>query len=697
MADLQIKIGAAISESVVQINKDIESIKLQVNKKPLQIKIGLSTSDIQSQINNLYKNIKPLKIPIQLQQTGSGNVNTGASGSSSGTSGRTKVLTDEAIQIKNVNEQYSRLMMTMKNLNALRKIQIGVDSSDTQRLNELNKSIAELETRYNGLKLDTIDNPAKNVLLNQKQIDDFYTKAELGEIRLTDAINKRNMAAKSSTNLDLVVSSDSIKKVDAGIAVLQSRIDKAKVSWSNILGDPKVIGQVKEIENSLKNITPGDDKALKAANKQWQLLSNNIAASSLNTKSFGDRVRETFARLSSYLVNVAVIGTITRSLREAFTDLKSIDSELTNLSKVTNVAREDFRKLSIEATEGASRWGRTAEDYLKAQTIFAQAGKENYEQLADLSILTQSAGDVESELASKMLVASDSAFQLSGNVEELTKIIDGQNNISNKSASSMSDIAEATTRYANTAAVAGESAQTMSALISAGVATTQRSGDVVGNALRTLTMNIRSIRGETEDGLIDEKSWGIAEAALKNIGIETRTVANGITELKTASQVLDELATKYETNAISAEQLSLVLENVGGKRQGDILAAMVQNWSVYEEQLKNYAEGTGSAAREATKDLESWDGKLNVLTNTWTGFVAKLLDTEIVKGGLDLGGGILGFFSSIIDSPIAGQITLITASMLGLGAALKSVTATQIGQGITNTFQSLATLNCRAA
>ena len=85
------------------------------------------------------------------------------------------------------------------------------------------------------------------------------------------------------------------------------------------------------------------------------------------------------------------------------------------------------------------------------------------------------------------------------------------------------------------------------------------------------------------------------------VGISTREVHNGIVELRQTSDVLGDMARQFQAGAISAEQMSIILENLAGQRQADVLAAMIQNWHLYEEAMKNFEEGQGSAAREAQR------------------------------------------------------------------------------------------------
>ncbi len=366
--------------------------------------------------------------------------------------------------------------------------------------------------------------------------------------------------------------------------------------------------------------------SINSSSQQVRELDNGMRLVNTTTGALTNTVK----RLASQFFG---IYTIIRAFRSSLGDLREIDTGLTALSKVTSLTADGFKQATIEAEKAASAYGRLIKDNIDAQTTFANAGKKNYEELAELAMLASSIGGpkVTQDLASDWLIASDAAYQLGGNVEKLISLMDSQANVANNQAVSIEKIAKATSVYANTAAIAGESTQTMTALLAAGIASTTKQGEEVGRSLRQLTLNIRRIKDESEDGIVDEKSMAKAEKALNSVNIQTREVVDG----KTTSQVLGELAEKFESGALSAEQISKVMTDVGQGRQADILAAMIMQFDKYRQAMDDYANGAGTAARMAEKDLQSWEGKLNILSNTFTLFIAKTLDTSWIKGILD--------------------------------------------------------------
>ena len=163
-------------------------------------------------------------------------------------------------------------------------------------------------------------------------------------------------------------------------------------------------------------------------------------------------------------------------------------------------------------------------------------------------MLTQNVGDVSAESADKMLLAVDAAYKLNGNVTELTNVVNALNNIANKNPTSMQKMADGLQVSASMAKTAGMDISELTALIGTGTAVTQREGAEVARAIRTIIMNVKSVKGELEDGtVIDDKSIAKAEAALKGVGISTKEVVNGVRELRNPMDILDELAEKWHT------------------------------------------------------------------------------------------------------------------------------------------------------
>ena len=162
-------------------------------------------------------------------------------------------------------------------------------------------------------------------------------------------------------------------------------------------------------------------------------------------------------------------------------------------------------------------------------------------------------------------ISADAAWQYSGNIEKLRAILDGFNELSNKTATTVDNLADGITVAGSVFAQAGLTAQDYAGIVGTATAKTQRDGNEMARAWRTILMNIRQIRGtDLETGeVIDFDSLAEAEKTLNSIGISIREVVNGQNELRNPMTILTELAGKWED--LNSVQQSAIQEALAGR------------------------------------------------------------------------------------------------------------------------------------
>lgn len=464
------------------------------------------------------------------------------------------------------------------------------------------------------------------------------------------------------------------------LTVKQVGVSEAEKSLNNMLTTIKAI-----------NSTPINVSVTSSGAKAAEQYKEAVTVTQTEVKKLSQSFRDTEESGNSLLKNViknaqwyyisGAVSAATRSFKDAIAAMKEVDAEMVSIQKVTGYTKEQMDRLSDSAYALASAYGRTAQEILSAETTFARAGyTDQIEDLAELAVLTQNVGDVNADTASKFLIAADAAWKLGGNEKELTEIIDGMNNVTNKNAVDMKALTEGLTVSASAFAEAGESAQTYTAMVGAGVAATQRSGNEVARAMRTIIMNVRQIRGETEDGeLIDGESIANAAKALKEYA-DISTLQNG--ELRKTYDVLDELAGKWESLGSVAK--SAITEALAGKYRANILSALLNDWDSVSKMMQDYADGVGSALEENEFYLQSWDAKTKQLQSTWTEFVAKTVDEDWIKGLISsvtwiiegigsLGNALLILGGIIATFKMPSILSFLSSAVAGIGRLIAMV------------------------
>lgn len=373
-----------------------------------------------------------------------------------------------------------------------------------------------------------------------------------------------------------------------------------------------------------------------------------------------------------------ILSGVTSAFRDALQTMKDVDSALVTIQKTTGFTGEQLDRVTASAYDLANAYGRTATEVLNAASVYARAGfKDNLDQMTELSVLLQNVGDLESEVASKFLIATNAAWKLGGSYEDLMSVIDGLNAQTNQAAVDMEGLTSGITVAGSVFAAAGESVQTFAGMLGTGIALTARSGSEVGRGLRTIAMNIRQIKGELDDGeIIDDESISDAAKALHSIGI---SVANAQGELRLTSEVLDELAGKW--NELTTAEQSYISQSLAGKRQANILVSLMQNWDEAQRQMALYANGAGSALQENEIYMDSWEAKSKQLSAAWTRFVSDLVDTDLIKGALDALIKLVNMLDTgigrllITSGGIATAVITIIGLVSKLGSAITALNA----------------------
>lgn len=354
------------------------------------------------------------------------------------------------------------------------------------------------------------------------------------------------------------------------------------------------------------------------------------------------------------------VMTVSNKVREAVDELKDLDDILTEISKTSDLTEQQLKKLGDTAFDTASKYGKKASDYLTGVQEMYRAGFDNASEMAELSVLAQSAGDMDTTIANDYILATNAAYKYKGSVEELNKVLDSQNYITNNAAISMKDIADATTETASVAAQYGVEIDELSALIATATANTRESGSEVGTALKAILINLQDTTSKPVTDTFDA------------LGISMTKVVNGAETLKTPIELIHELADAYNSLPEGDIMRANILNEIGQKRHANTLAAVLSDMKSYNKMLELYNSSLAddSAYREAEKSANNLSGSLNKLRNTWTDIVDNILNSYTLTTGVNVLNDLLGMVNKLTDA-LGGLGTVGLAS--GLFAGIKNV------------------------
>lgn len=405
------------------------------------------------------------------------------------------------------------------------------------------------------------------------------------------------------------------------------------------------------------------------------------------TNLLGDSFTNAYLKMLQWQVVGTIVSKTIGAFRDAISTMKAVDDEMVTVRKVTGFTAEQMEELRDRAYETASAYGEVAYEYLNSVAAFARAGYgEQADALAELATKTKLVGDTSAKTAQQFLLSVDAAYQYKGNIDALTKVLDGANEIDNKYATSIEKLAEGLGTVAPVAAQAHVGIDELTAAIGTITAVTQRSGSEAARAFRALVLNIV---GDTKTEIDEGVTWTTGEIAglrdvIREYAPAAYEAAKATGEVIDPMEAIGGLAQSMKDGLLTEQKLMEMVSDIGGKLRTSQLLALIQNWDMYQSMLKDYANAVGSADKEIENALDSWTRKTEILKNEWTEFIQSMVSTDDVKGGLDvLIGAVevlntdIGHFAAVSGTAVLGMLAL-KATAKGATAAFTKLSAAGI-------------------
>lgn len=589
------------------------------------------------------------------------------------TSGNDRIIQEFAVKIqelfnrKGINIDTSKIISSLNNAqkqaetvaNKISKIKFSIDNGHdvSEYQNRITKLISDFE-RY-GVATDEAKTKTKE---------------------LTEILSKMKDKKNPLSDKDLLSYGD---KIEQEFKAVKVSVDQAKLSYDKFnqpVSNEKATSLINRINSFLTKNTRITKEARVELERyiqqlsgggvtlnQWNDMSNALKKTENSMRGLGRlgasfknqmaQATESFTQWVSISSGIMFLVSQTRS---AITEIKELDNTLTEISKTSNMSGQQLKQLGMEAYNSASKYGRTASDYLTGAQEMNRSGfyGKKGTNMAEQSLLAQSAGDMDAELADKYILATNAAYKLNGEAEKINAVLDGQNQISNRNSVAMADMAEAMTKAGTVAAGYRVKIEDLSAMTGTMEAVTKSGGDEVGNAIKAILINLQNV---TSSKIVD---------TLNNANASMTEMVNGAEKLRDPIEILRDLAKTFnqldEDDPLRAE----ILTNIGQKYHANKLSALLQNMDLYDKMLTDYSEGKGSALDESNKSAENLTGTINKLHNSWIEFVNGIVDSDELKTGVNFLNNLVKVFTSVTSSGENFRTTLLT--IIGTVAQFKS-------------------------
>lgn len=523
--------------------------------------------------------------------------------------------------------------------------------------NDYSTQIAKLEGNFRSLGLteDEIQQKTTNVV---SAFDDLKTRVNkpFDESNYQEIISLNDKLQK-----ELIESTNEYTKLQSstkGFVSIQQRLSKANTieAWNqkNTAATKDVKAANEAYIASLRDLNSQMTKMqFNEISDGFKKNENSMRALSKLGASFKDQMSQATQSFTQWLSVSSGIMLLISKTKDAISEIKELDNILTEISKTSDMTSQQLKQLGMDAYDAASKYGRTASDYLLGVQEMARSGfyGKKGSAMAEQSLLAQSAGDMTADLANNYILATNAAYKLNGESDKLNAVLDGQNSITNRNSVAMADMATAMSEAGTVASSYRVSIKDLSAMIGTIESVTKLGGSEVGNAIKAILINLQNV---TSDKIVD--TLDVANASMTEF-------VNGAEKLRNPIDILRDLAKTFnqldEDDPLRAE----ILTNIGQKYHAAKLGALLQNMEMFDKMLVDYSEGTGSALEESNKSAENLTGTLNKLHNSWTEFVNGIIESEGLKIGVKLLNGLVEGATSLTSK-------LGSLGTIGLGAGL---------------------------
>ena len=393
-------------------------------------------------------------------------------------------------------------------------------------------------------------------------------------------------------------------------------------------------------EESFKKYTSGIIGAEEAMKGYGQSTKTAAKESYL----LGDSIGKIVLKMAAWQILCTAISKVIGSFREAVNTMKEVDTQLTNIQKVSNLTAAELEKVGESAYTTASKYGVAEDEYLSSFYEMQKAGLgESAGDMAELATKTMLVGDTTADVANKFLIGVNAAWGMNGAMSELSKVVDETDLVNNRYATTLEKMADGMPIVASTAANMNMSFEETLALLATINSKTQETGRKTATAVRSFLIAISGQVGEFVDdtGETYEVTTENIEAltdALKLYGNEAVQSAIQTGQIINPMEALNSLAQAYKDGLIDDISLQEMLIKVAGKMRYNQLVTIVKDLasesSTYREILEQLPEAAGTADAEIGVMLSSWESKTQILSNTWAQFISHMVNTEAVKTAL---------------------------------------------------------------
>lgn len=678
------------AKSISTLNKKYDQLmakKQTIEKQLSNIKVGNLSSSQAKEVDKLRESLKGLE--------------------------SLKIDTKDLVKSKSELTQFENKLKEVKSNLGNLKIDMNID----KQVNGAKSSVDGLITKLQTLNKTGFGNTGKiNETISKLQT----LKSELNNLNP----NSENFTAEFQNMIQ------SINQCESEYKQLNSAMQSSKANFnfqtnlSRTLSELQQLrqkcvdlgqstGQVDRLEQELRQLgNVSTDKAASGLQRiKSEMASMKSSMSGLNTAGSG--VQKMFGNLYSTMSTFSLGNMLATGIQSG---VHSIGATINDLDKAfvsfQKVAPESFRATKAEldslrdkAVTIGQEVARSSVDIINSTSSALQAGFSSIDgalEYAKNVNMYANVADIDEESADRYVKSIMSAYggvensikpmrtQIQGASKDyslLNSYMDNANFIGNHYALTSADIGEALSRSASTLKSYGVGIADSMALV-AGAQESIQDASKVGNALKSLSINLGGLKTSAKTGNIELNKTALALE--KYAGIDV-TKPGG--ELMDTMEILTELSDKWDE---FDKQTRVGLgEAIAGKYQSNVFNSLMENFQTVKDIQQEIASGAalGSADKENARFIDSIEGRIIKLQEELKKLASTTISTDFAKNFISGLTGVVSSVNNVISSldKLGVSAPVVLSALTGTFMTIKSLgTGTQL-PNFAKTISSLAT------
>ncbi len=418
----------------------------------------------------------------------------------------------------------------------------------------------------------------------------------------------------------------------------------------------KVEVDTSKMDETVKNTEKIKNKEIKVKTKIDGSKDIKNVSGDLNTATkSANGLGNAFSKLGAYF---NVFKQIEQGAKQAVKVIEDIDKSIVDLQMATGDSYSNIKELIGGYNDFAKQLGATTTEVSAGASDWLRQGKSIAEtnRLIQDSMVLSKVANINSEDSTSYLTAMMKGYKKAA--DEVSEINDALTSIDLAAAVDAGGLAEATSRVAASADLAGVSLNKLLGYEAAVGEASQESMSVIGNSFKTIFSRMSDIKaGKLE--LIDEDGTtevlSDVETVLNNVGIQLRSSTN---EFRGFDDVLDDTAKKWES--LSSVQQAAVSKAFAGQRQANRFKLLMENYNTALQYEKIANESSGTAIQKFNDGyLNSIEAKQKSLQASFESLSVNLVSRDSINGILEATQALVEFIDkyNLLKGALAGLAT----------------------------------------